>query len=198
MIIAGTGGLGLEILGMLIDNGYEKEIVFFDENPDGPENLFGKYRVIKQDEELQQHFRNHGGDFITGIGNPRIREKVTLRIKNMGGILTSVVSKRAGVFQFNTLPPGTIIHPYVLISHHLDMGEGCALHAHSSIGHAARLGKYINVAPGVSIIGPIEIGDYTYIAAGAVILPHIRIGKNVVISAGAVVKNDVPDFATVE
>jgi sugar O-acyltransferase (sialic acid O-acetyltransferase NeuD family) len=197
MIIAGTGGLGLEILGILIDNDHG-EIVFYDENPKAPEKIFGKYRVIKNAGELQEHFRITDPAFVTGIGNPRIREKVTRRLKNMGGNLTSVVSKRAGVFQFNTIPPGTIIHPYVLISHHLDMGEGCALHAHSSIGHAAQLGKYINVAPGVSIIGPIEIGDYTYIAAGAVILPHIRIGKNVVISAGAVVKNDVPDFATVE
>lgn len=198
MIIAGTGGLGLEILGMLIDNDYQNEIVFYDENPGGPENLFGKYRVIKKEEVLKNHFQQNGGDFITGIGNPRIREKVNERISALGGTLCSVVSKRAGVFQFNTIPSGTIIHPYVLISHHLTMGEGCALHAHSSIGHAARLGKYINIAPGVSIIGPIEIGDYTYIAAGAVILPHIRIGKNVVISAGAIVKNDVPDFATVE
>lgn len=196
MIIAGTGGLGLEILGILINNDYKKEIVFYDENPAAAEMIFGKYKVIKDVPQLVNYIKEKNTAFITGVGNPRIREKLSQKIIKLGGNNSVVISKLSGLYQFNNYPAGTIIHPFVAISHHLNIGEGCAIHAHSSIGHAAKIGKYVNIAPGVAVIGPVEIGDYTYISAGAIIMPHIRVGNNVVIGPGVIVKKDVEDFAT--
>ncbi len=197
MIIVGTGGLGLEILGTLINNGYKGEIVLYDENTSAPDLLFKKFRVIKKVSVLSKYIDENDAGFITGIGTPRIREKLTNKLLKLGGKNEVVISKLAALFQFNEYPAGTIIEPFAAISHRVEMGTGCAIHVHSSIGHSAKLGKYVNVGPGAAVIGPVEIDDYAYIGAHAVIHPHIRIGKNAIIAAGAVVKNDVGDLETV-
>lgn len=197
MIIVGTGGLGLEILSILQNENYNNEIVFFDENIQKPDILFNQYKVIKLESELSEYIKNIDSTFIVGIGHPRIREKLTNKLKRLGGKNTNIIAKNAAISQLNHYPEGTIIEPLSGISHGLQIGEGCAIHIHCSIGHAAKIGKYVNVGPGATVIGPTEIGDYTYIGAHAVLLPNIKIGKNVIIGAGCIVRNDLMDFESI-
>lgn len=197
MIIVGTGGLGKEVLSILLKDQYSGNILFYDENPDGPDYIFEKIKVVKKAQELKDYIKKVDSRFIVGIGQPRIREKLTQKLISWGGQNSSVISMQSALSLLNNYPAGTIAEPFCAVSHGLQMGEGCALHVHSSIGHAAKIGKYVNVGPGAAIIGPIEIGDYSYISAHAVVLPNIHIGKNVLIGAGCVVRNDVPDFGSV-
>lgn len=197
MLIIGTGGLGKEILGILLVDGFKDEIVFYDENQDAPDNLYKKHKIIKDLNVLKEYFSVGDRRFITGIGNPRIREKLTLKIEKAGGELVSVISKHIFIFPYNEKYSGVIIQPGVGISHNVKIGKGNAIHINSTIGHGTTIGKYVNIGPNASIIGPVEIGDYSYISAQATILPGIKIGKNVVITSGKVVNRDVADFETV-
>ncbi|MFH0867659.1 MAG: hypothetical protein V1904_15825 [Bacteroidota bacterium] len=196
MLIIGTGGLGKEILGILIEDNFPDEIAFYDENPDGPEKLFDTYKVLISVNSLKKYFSKGDKRFITGIGHPRLREKLTLKIESFGGILTSVISKRTSIFHYNEEYSGVIIQPGVGISHNVSIGTGSAIHINSTIGHSTILGKYVNIGPNVSVIGPVEIGDYSYISAQSVVKPNIRIGKNAVVSVGKIVENDLADFET--
>ncbi len=196
MLIVGTGGLGKEILGILIQDDLKDEIVFFDESIHAPDLLFNKYRVFKDPELLRKYFEEEDTRFITGIGNPRIREKLTLMLEKAGGKPMSVISKRASIFHFNNKYEGIIIQPGVGISHNVNIGKGAAIHINTTIGHSTTIGKYVNLGPNVSVIGPVEIGDYSYISAQAIILPNIKIGKNVIITAGKLVDRDLKDFAS--
>ncbi|MBI5219524.1 MAG: hypothetical protein HY958_11390 [Bacteroidia bacterium] len=196
MLIIGTGGLGKEILGILIEDGFSDEICFFDENPNAPDLLYYKFKVFKTPEDLKQYFAKGDKRFITGIGNPRIREKLTSRIQDAGGELYSVISKKSSIFFLNEKYNGIIIQPGVGISHNVKIGTGAAIHINSTIGHSTTLGKYVNVGPNATIIGPVEIGDYSYISAQAVILSHLKIGKNVVVTTGKIIDRDLNDFET--
>jgi len=196
MLIAGTGGLGKEILGILIQDDFEDEIVFFDENKHMPDLLYNKFRVIKELSLLKEFFEKGDNRFITGIGNPRLREKITLLIEKHGGETFSVISKRVSVFHYNEEYKGVIIQPGVGISHNVSMGKGSAIHINSTIGHSTTIGKYVNIGPNASVIGPVEIGDYSYISAQTIILPNVKIGKNVIVTAGKLVDRDLEDFAS--
>jgi sugar O-acyltransferase (sialic acid O-acetyltransferase NeuD family) len=196
MLIAGTGGLGKEILGILIQDDFRDEIVFFDENKQSSDLLYDKFRVIKEWSLLKEYFEKGDNRFITGIGNPRQREKITLLIEKQGGEMFSVISKRVSIFHYNEKYKGAIIQPGVGISHNVTLGQGAAIHINSTIGHSAIIGKYVNIGPNVSVIGPVEIGDYTYISAQAIILPNVKIGKNVIVTAGKLVDKDIPDNFT--
>jgi len=196
MLIVGTGGLAKEVFGMVLKYKLSSDIIFYDENKASPELLYNKYKVLHEENEVQQYFSANTPEFIVGIGNPRIREKLTLKIRELGGISTNVISTESAIFQFNNYSTATIIEPFVGISHALTIGEGCAIHIHASIGHSAKIGKYVNIGPGATIIGPIEIGDYTYIGAKSLVMPNIKIGKNVIIAAGVTVNKDLNDFET--
>jgi sugar O-acyltransferase (sialic acid O-acetyltransferase NeuD family) len=196
MLIVGTGGLAKEVLGMIVRNKLSDYVIFYDENKATPVLLYDRYKVLHEENELKQYFSTHSPEFIVGIGNPRIREKLTLKMRELGGDSTNVISNEAALFQFNDYSTATIIEPFVGISHGLTLGEGCAIHIHSSIGHAAKIGKYVNVGPGATIVGPIEIGNYTYIGAKSLLLPNIKIGKHVIIAAGVTVNKDLQDCET--
>ena len=107
------GGLGKEILTILIEDHFKDEIVFYDEDQNSPDLLYDKYRVITDINSLKDYFGLGDKRFITGIGNPRIREKITLKIQEAGGIHTSVISKRTTIFHFNDKYEGALIQPGV-------------------------------------------------------------------------------------
>jgi sugar O-acyltransferase (sialic acid O-acetyltransferase NeuD family) len=196
MLIIGTGGLGKEVLALLIDEKEAGEICFFDENQKAPDLLYNKFKVFKSIETVTDYFRNKDNRFITAIGNPRLRKKLTEKISKAGGELTSVISSRASLFQFNEPCQGAIIQPGVGVSHGVKFGKSCAIHINASIGHSSKLGSYINIGPSATIIGPVEIGDFTYIGAQSVILPNLKIGKNVIVGAGTIVDKNLQDNQT--
>jgi sugar O-acyltransferase (sialic acid O-acetyltransferase NeuD family) len=187
MIIIGAGGLGKEILTVLIEDHFNGDICFYDENPNIPDLLYGKFKVLKDIPSLEKYFGQNDKQFVTGVGNPRIRETLTLKIEKAGGEISSVISKRTSIFQFNENYKGIIIQPGVGISHDVKIGTGAAIHTNSTIEHSVVLSKYVNIGPNASIIGPVTIGDYSYISAQAVVLPNLKIGKNVIVTTGTIV-----------
>lgn len=196
MLIIGTGGLAKEIFAVLLDNDINTPITFYDENINTQKLIYSKYSVLTSEQDVKHYFKNQSPEFIVGIGNPRIREKLTLKMLKLGGVNSKVISKYSALFQFNNFPEGTIVEPFVGISHGLKISIGCAIHIHASIGHASKIGKYVNIGPSATIIGPTEIGDYSYIGAKSLILPNLKIGKNVIVSAGVTVNKNLKDFET--
>ncbi len=196
MLIAGCGGLGKEILTILIEDNFNDEVVFFDEGYKTTDLLHGIYKVLNDLESVKKYFRKGDNRFITGIGNPRIREMLTLKIEKAGGLLASVISERTTIYHYNEKYSGVIIQPGVGISHNVRIGSGSVVHINSTIGHSVVLGKYVNIGPNATIIGPVNIGDYSYISAQAVVLPNINIGKNAIVTAGTIVNRNLLDFET--
>lgn len=196
MLIAGAGALGKEVLGILIGNSYNNEIVFYDEKPDASLLVFGKYRILSGETEVRSYFSSASKEFVSAIGHPRLREKISVRMKSLGGILGNVVYKGCYIHPVTDGYSGCIIQPGAGISFGVTIGEGCAIHANSTIGHNVVLGKFVNIGPNASVIGPCVIGDYAYISAGATVLPNVRIGKNAIVGPNILIRNDVRDFET--
>ncbi|MEI6853305.1 MAG: acetyltransferase [Bacteroidota bacterium] len=194
MVIVGAGGLGREILTILIEDNFQDDIVFYDENPQIEPLLYHRYPVLQNLSALKELFNNGDKRFVTAIGSPRLREKLTNKIENKGGILCSVISKRTTIFHFNPSYQGAIIQPGVGISYGVEIGTGSAIHINATIGHCVQMGRYINIGPNASVIGPCTIGDYSYISAQTCVLPNVSIGKHVIVNAGMVVDRDLADY----
>ncbi len=197
MIIAGAGGLGLEIMSVLIDNGYTNEIFFYDKNPKKGGVLFNEFPVITDDESLQEVLIKNP-NFIVGIGHPRLRERMYNKLLMLGGTPVNVVSKRASVFQYLEPFQGCFIEPGSGISHGTILGTGSAIHINSTIGHSVKLGKFANIGPGANIVGPCVIDDYAYISVGAIVLPNITVGKYAIVAANKVAHRDIADYELFE
>lgn len=199
MLIVGAGNLGIHSLEILADNSFDKEIIFFDKNwNDTSELLLNNYQVLNSMSDVKHLFENSDKDFFVGIGNPRIRKKITDIFENLGGNLSSIISRNSSISPFyaDHNYAGMFVHPYVSIAHSVKIGKSCHFHSCCTVAHQVTINDYVSIATNVSILGPCRVDSFSMIGANSVILPNIKIGKNVIIGAGSCVDRDINDFET--
>jgi sugar O-acyltransferase (sialic acid O-acetyltransferase NeuD family) len=197
MLIAGAGNLGLHTLDQLLADEYKDEIVFFDEKNDLPEFLQGKYRLITTIEAAMDFFNQGQAKFVCAVGQPRIRERLSQRLKEAGGQLTSVVSKNL-VFHsaFFSIGEGAILQPGCAISHNVTMGRSCLIHASSLIGHDVVIADYVTIGSMVNILKGVTIGEGSTISPNVLIYQNVNIGSRAYIAPGVIVTTNVADNQT--
>ncbi len=199
MLIVGAGNLGIHSLEILVDNSFNKEIIFFDKNWNDPDELLlNKYQVINSMSDVEHLFKNSDKDFFVGIGNPRIRKKITDVFENLGGNLSSIISRNSSISPFNADHnyAGMFSHPYVCVAHSVNIGKSCHFHACCTVAHHVILHDYVSIATNVSVLGPCEIGSFTFIGANSVVLPNVKIGRNAIIAASSCVDRNIIDYET--
>ncbi|MCT4561276.1 MAG: acetyltransferase [Crocinitomicaceae bacterium] len=195
MIIIGAGGFAIELLEALNQQNKTANLAFYD-GTEKPlhEKLYGEFPVLRSDQEVIAHFKQHGKNFSLGIGNPITREALSNKFTKLGGILATVISPFAKVGSFGTkIGIGSCIMTGTIITNNITIGKGCLINLNCTIGHDSNVGDYCELSPGTHVSGKVSIGEQTVIGTGAVILPGITIGKNCVIGAGSVVTKNIPD-----
>lgn len=194
MLIVGAKGFAKEVLELIYQES-DNNIVFYDDvNKDIPDYLFERFPILKCETDAKKYLQNVDSRFTLGVGNPFIRQKLSLKFKKIGGQLTSSISKNTTIGSFgNYIGPGCNIMSGTILTNNINVGEGSLLNINCTIGHDVILGKYVEISPSVSISGNCILGDYCNVGTGAIILPNVKIGNNVVIGAGAVVTKDIED-----
>lgn len=187
--IYGTGGFAREVLTLITDLGKYDDVKAFLE----PDNIWKEKfdgKMIMGVPVLPESTLNAKESVVTiAIGDSKIREKVC-----------------------NSLPLDTefitLIHPNVIMSHWVEVGEGaiiCAgsiltsqikigkhaqLNLQTTIGHDCVIGDFFTTAPSVNISGACNFGNHVYFGTGAATRQGVNITSNVVIGMGAMaVKN---------
>lgn len=193
MIIAGAGGLAVEIIQILRELDYDKPVVCFaDNNPENKKELFPGIQILSDTLELQEWMDSNSSDFVVGIGNPTLRHQFRIKIEALGGRLCSIISPNSTrgdqeVF----IGKGTIIFPGVRISNRVSIGENVLIYYNSVITHDIYVGNNVEISPSAVLLGGARIMSNVHIGANATILPKILINEGALIGAGAVVTKDV-------
>jgi sugar O-acyltransferase (sialic acid O-acetyltransferase NeuD family) len=196
MIVAGAKGLARELLEILSQRQSLTNLYFFDNvSVDTPEKLFNRFQVLRSFDLVRETFqRISDPSFCLGLGGPVLRAGLHHQFKLAGGALTSVISPKTEIGQFDvTIGLGCCILPGVVITSGVSFGMGCLINPNATISHDCRIGDFVEISPGANITGNCHIGDFSFVGANSVILPKVKIGKNVIIGAGAVVTKDIPD-----
>ncbi|MBI4084702.1 MAG: acetyltransferase [Candidatus Levybacteria bacterium] len=192
MIIIGAKGHAKEILDVYDQLNQIENLIFFDNiSHDLPDQLYGKFKIIRSFNEAAYELKKDSR-FVLGIGNPAERYVLARKFINLGGHLESVISPTASIGRHNVILEGGLnLMKGVMISSDVTIGEGTLINAHSSIHHDSRVGRYCEVGPGVRIAGRCTVGDFCSVGIGAILLPDIIIGSNVIVGAGAVVTENI-------
>lgn len=132
-------------------------------------------------------------DFILGIGDNSIRNKVAQLIKTKTKNILNVIHPLASIGLKVTIGEGNFIAKNVAINPLARIGNYCILNTGCIIEHECIIDNGVHVAPGVVLAGNVTVGENTFIGANAVVKQGVSIGKNVVIGAGTVVIRDVLD-----
>lgn len=195
MLIIGARGFAKEVLEILHQNFDISDLYFYDDvNIQTPSKIFGEFKVLKNENEVATVFNNMEFKYTIGLGNPALRFKIYERFQNLGGRLSSVVSKFSEIGSYNVnIGIGCNILGGVRISNDVTIGMGTLIYYNSVITHDVIIGKFCEIAPSVNLLGRAQIGNFVKIGSGAIIFPDVKIGCNSIIAAGAVVRNDIPE-----
>ena len=155
------------------------------------------FPILKNEKELLTCFERDNR-FVLGIGGNFLRKTFSIKMRNLGGQLISVISNKSTISKFDVkLDSGVNLMHGVTIQPSVQVGEGSLINANSIIHHDCVIGNYCEIGSGVIITGKCIVDDFSFIGAGAILKPGIRIGQNAIIGAGAVVIENVAANTTV-
>lgn len=194
--IVGTGGFAREVLCCLVDifqdkgASYEDEIFFLDHDGKGVKNELLGFPVLQNPDFISSDYQA-----VVAIGDPQVRQFV----------VSDLPSETKYV---------TLIHPSVVISKWVEIGEGsiltagCVLtsqirigkHSHlnlnTTVGHDVLLGDFFTSATNVSISGICEVGARVYFGSNAAIKQGLHVCDDVTVGMGAMVVKSIDSSGT--
>lgn len=191
VVIFGTGGFAREVACVLHDLGRGGQLAAFHE----PDEVYQARELLGAPVQPQSAFDPVRHRAVIGIGNPSVREKVV-----------------------GELPPETVfdtlVHPSVVISQWVEVGEGsvlcagsvltcqitigkhCHINLNTTVGHDCTFGDFCTVAPGTNISGNCLFGKRVDVGTQAAFRQNLRICDDAVIGMGAVIVKDIVEPGT--
>lgn len=172
-----------DIRGFVVDN------KFFDKQ----NNLLMGIPIISECNFTIENWKN--SEFIIGIGESLVREKVYKKIVSRGSMLMeSVIHPNAIIMQKDITFKGTFIAANTTVSIDTKIGNNVIINQNCSVGHDCKIEDNCVISPGVILSGLVEIGCSSFVGSGAVILPKVCIGDHCVIGANVTLNKDISAF----
>lgn len=188
LIIVGYSGHAYVVLDAAKQAGLSVEA--YTENEEKNYNPFElEYLGFEGDENFIGWVSQHG--FILGIGNNKIRERVTKLILGKKEKLCTVIHPKAQIGLYVDIGDGTFVAAGVMINPLVNIGKAVIINTGAIVEHECQIGNCAHIAPGAVLAGNVKVGNRSFIGANAVIKEGVEIGSDVIIGAGTVVLNNV-------
>lgn len=156
--------------------------------------------VISESDFFCQYAHKDNNCFIA-IGDPRIRSKITEKIKKgapnslFPNLVHPNVSYDKGPGKV-IMGEGVIVCSGAVLTTDIVIGDFVQVHVRCTIGHDTIIHQNSTILPGGCISGNVNVGSNVLIGAGAIIIDKVRICSNTIIGAGAIVINDIEEPGT--
>lgn len=183
LIIIGAGGHGRVIFDIALSLNKYKTVSFLDDQKVGAKNVLGKVS------DFSKFLTSH--EFVVGIGDEKIREKISLMLKDSGAKIVSLVHEKAVIGSDVSIGNGTVVMAGAVINNGAKIGECVIVNTCASIDHDCMVGDYTHVSVGARLAGTVVLEKRVFIGAGAVVINNVSIISDVVIGAGAVVVKNI-------
>ena len=190
IILVGYSGHGLVVADAALENnarliGYSEKSV----------NDFNPYQLQYFGNESSPDFNawNLDVDFLLGVGDNRIREKIYNLIIQRGKKIVSIIHSTSSISNYSKFGEGVFCNRNVIVNAFSNIGNNVVLNSGCIVEHECEIQDHVHVAPGVVLAGNVTVGQRTFVGANSVIKQGVIIGKDVIIGAGSVILKSVPD-----
>jgi len=189
--IIGIGGFGRETLTCLIDGISPTELkieeiaVFMvdDEYYNEPE-IMG-IPVIKDSEFVAENYK-----VVVAIGDPIKRKKVVEKLPSETEFAT-IIHPSVVLSDWVEIGDGSIITAGTILTCNIKIGKHAHLNLHTTIGHDCIIGDFFTTAPATNISGNCEFGECVYFGTNSSVRQGIKISDNVTIGMGGIVVKNI-------
>lgn len=190
--IYGYGGHGLEVEELarvinLKENRWEK-IIFVDDAKDKIDN-----EKIFSFEDIISKYSPKDIEFMTGIGEPVIREKLYNKVKEKDYSFAILVHPSASVAESAVLEEGTMVAHNAFVSIKAHLFTNTLVQPMACVHHECSVGRNSVVSTSAVMGGNSSLGYNSFIGLGASVKQGISVGNGSVVGMGAIVIKNVSD-----
>ena len=189
--ILGAGGFARETLNIYIDANREDEVKGFVEQDCKREGTILNGKPI-YDFSILERGDITNTKLICAIGTPKRRAMIEVTVK-LGYKYDTIIHPNVVKSRWVEIGNGSIICAGNILTNQIKIGQHVIINLDCTVGHDVTIGSYVTVSPGVHISGNVTLGEGCFIGTGANIIEKITIGKGSIIGAGACVTADIPE-----
>jgi len=133
---------------------------------------------------------------VFGVGSPSVKRKVSQAIRGRIAGFPTLVHPTVVSSRRVEIGEGVVITAGNILTTEVRLGDFVMLNLMCTVGHDARIDDYTTVAPGVNISGNVHIGPGCDIGTGTKIIQGVEVGAWSIVGAGAVVSRSLPANCT--
>jgi sugar O-acyltransferase (sialic acid O-acetyltransferase NeuD family) len=191
--IVGAGGFAREVLCLLIDSwsstriNYKKMVCFIERD-----EIWKQRRIMEVDVIPQSMFNPEQYQVLIGIGDPETRSQVVDELP-ANTTFATVIHPSVVTSKWVEIGEGGIVCAGTILTCNIKIGRHAQLNLHTTVGHDCQIGNFFTSAPGVNISGRCTFGNKVYFGTNASIKEGIQICDGVTIGMGAVVIKDIKE-----
>ncbi len=142
-------------------------------------------------ESLEQFNPQPGERYIMGFTGAKKKSLVDQLKSRFGINFDSLVHPSVIISPTVKIGEGALILAGSILSSGVSIGHHVFINKASTIGHDTCIGDYVTIQPGVRLSGYVKVDSGATLCVGAIILENILIGSGSTVAAGAVVLNDI-------
>jgi sugar O-acyltransferase (sialic acid O-acetyltransferase NeuD family) len=192
IVIAGSGGLGLELYDYLqveAPDGGPIVAGFIDDRPDKvPDGVDVPYLG-----SIRQFRPAPRQAVMVAIGSPEARQTVLSWLLEHEIAVPTYVHATAVISPSSRLGIGVLIFPYTVISRNATVEDGVVTNVFCGIGHGSRVGACSVLSPYAVLNGDTAVGPGCFLGTRATLYPGVRIGAECTVDSHTGVSSSTKD-----
>jgi sugar O-acyltransferase (sialic acid O-acetyltransferase NeuD family) len=196
IVIIGAGGFGREVAWLINDinevTPHWNLLGFVDDDPALQGQSVAGYPVLGNLEWLSQQ----NIAVVCAIGNPLIKRKIMQRLESSQNTYPVLIHPSVIMSDDVRIGEGSILCAGNILTVNIDLGKHVILNLLCTIGHDAVIKDYCSLMPGIRVSGNTVLEEAVHVGTGTSIIQGITIGRNAVIGMGSVVIKDIPYNST--
>jgi len=133
---------------------------------------------------------------IPGVSSGKIKKIFDERARKLGLVFCTIIHPSVIISPFVDVGDGTVIAGGNIITADIEIGRHVSINMNCTVGHDTVLEDYSNAAPGVHLSGNVLVKEGADLGTGTAVIQGLTIGKWSVIGANASVIKNIPDYVT--
>lgn len=191
VILLGNGGHAAVLLEILQIQ--QREILGFTA-PEQQENAYN-LPYLGSDEIIKE-YRTDEIEIALGLGTieiSAIRKNIFEEFKSLGYKFATIIHPKVIISSTVTLGEGVQIMAGTIVQAQTEIADNTIINTGTIIDHDCKIDAHTHIAPGVTISGGVHIGTCCHVGTAATIIQGVTIGEKSLIGAGAVVVANIAE-----
>jgi sugar O-acyltransferase (sialic acid O-acetyltransferase NeuD family) len=194
VVIVGASGFGREVIEIFKDqNKIDKKwniLGFVDDNPTINGKTINGFPVLGNVEWLVHN--NDAIGCVIAVGEPKVKKQIVEKLEKSRVKFLTAIHPSVIMSEFIEIGEGTIICAGTIMTVNIKIGKHVIINLDCTIGHDVLMDDYVSLMPSVNVSGHVHLKNGVYMGTGSSVIQDRSIGEWSTVGAGAVVVSDLP------